>query len=93
MKNFEKSKLLRKTNKELEVYINQPEKFGSEAVDCAISVLRERGVEVIAPIQIRARKEGTTKNIFSSIKPYQLLSANIFCIHSYVGIQVFMNCN
>lgn len=43
MKSFDKSKLLDKTNKELEVYINEPYKFQPEAVSTAIHLLKERG--------------------------------------------------
>ena len=65
MKHFDKSKLLNKTNRELEVYVNQPEKFKSEAVECAVEILKEREVEVIVPIQISPKKEINNKSIFS----------------------------
>ena len=45
MKSFDKSKLLYKTNKELELYINEPEKFAPKAVACAYAVLLERKYE------------------------------------------------
>jgi len=45
MKGFAKFKLLNKTNRELELYINEPEKFESEAVACAYAVLLERKYE------------------------------------------------
>ena len=77
MKSFDKSKLLNKTNKELEVYIREPEKFEPKAVDCAVQILRERGVEVIAPIQISPTKEVNKKSILSRIEPYEILCVNI----------------
>lgn len=43
MKHFDKFKLVNMTNKELEVYINEPEKFESEAVECAVHILEDRG--------------------------------------------------
>ncbi|NGM71879.1 hypothetical protein [Sphingobacterium sp. SGL-16] len=42
MKGFDKFKLLNKTNRELELYINEPEKYESEAVASAYAVLLER---------------------------------------------------
>ncbi|GEM_PF-5635172 len=45
MKGFDKFKLLNKTNRELELYINEPEKYESEAVASAYAVLLERKYE------------------------------------------------
>jgi len=64
MKHFDKSKLLNKTNKELEVYINQPEKFAPEAVECAVEILgdREYGLSEIESESI-ARKQKANQKI------------------------------
>jgi hypothetical protein len=64
MKHFDKSKLVNKTNMELEVYINEPEKFESEAVECAVHILEDRGYR-LSEIELEsiARKQNANQKI------------------------------
>ena len=89
MKNFDKSKLVNKTNKELEVYINEPEKFASEAVECAVHILEDRGYR-LSEIELEsiARKQKANKKNKIVLGKEYLWASNllflVFLVSSYL---------
>jgi hypothetical protein len=87
MKHFDKSKLVNKTNMELEVYINEPEKFESEAVECAVHILEDRGYR-LSEIELEsiARKQNANQKIKLELGKEYFWASNLLFLLLLVNV-------